>query len=328
MSTIRDVANRANVCVATVSRMLNKPEMVSPATRGRILEAMQELNYHPNEMARSLSTKRTHIIGLIVPDLKYSLFSAIADAIESCCSANGYKLLVCASRGLAEKESAMTSMLLANKVDGIILCASLQNPDAYSQLNLPVVSIDRILPNIPSVCCDNYKGGVLAARELINSGCRYPAIVNNVPGTQTTANQRSKGYRYECERLGYEYVEIILSNEQFFEAQFDDVVAAMQNKDYPVDGFFVTGDMHAANLREFCYRHGFETPRDYRLIGFDGIDLMKYLNISTIASPNFELGELAVDMLIRRIEHQTVPERSLLPATLIRRASTSPSVPV
>ncbi len=323
MSTIRDVANRANVCVATVSRMLNKPEMVSQSTRKRILAAMEELNYHPNEMARSLSTKRTHIIGVIIPNTSLPLFGALADAIESSCADNGYKLLLCGSRGNADKESSMMAMLLANKVDGIILCASLRNPDAYMNIDLPIVSVDRIIPNIPSVSCDNFKGGVLAARELIDSGCRYPVIVNNVPGTQTTAIMRSKGYKYECERLGYEYREIILTNEQFFDCEFDAITDAMKNPDYPVDGIFITGDTHAANLKRFCARRGLETPRDYKLIGFDGTDLMDYLDLSTISVPIVELGALAVELLIKRIEKQSVPERSLLPASLIRRSSTS-----
>lgn len=322
MSTIRDVANRANVCVATVSRMLNKPEMVSPSTRKRIHAAMEALNYQPNEMARSLSTKRTHIIGVIVPNTNYQLFGALADAIESSCTENGYKLLLCASRGNEEKESAMTAMLLANKVDGMILCASLRNPDAYMNFDLPIVSVDRIIPNVPSVSCDNFKGGVLAARELIESGCRYPVILNNVPGKQTTATMRSKGYRYECERLGYEYREIILTDDQFFNRQFDEVVDAMRSTDYPVDGVFVTGDTHAANLKRFCSERGIESPRDYKLIGFDGIDMMDYLDISTIEVPSVELGALAVELLIRRIEKQSVPERSLLPVNLVVRNST------
>jgi len=323
MATIRDVANKANVCVATVSRMLNKPELVSHDTRKRIRAAMQELNYQPNEMARSLSTKRTHIIGLVVPTLNHHFYSALTSAIEHSCAEHGYKLLVCASNANPDKEHEMISMLRSNKVDGILLCASMADESAYANFDIPMVSVEHIINGIPSVLCDNMRGGALAASALIDSGCRRPTIVTSKVQLENASNFRYTGFMRECARRGVEPNEFILPEDNFFDADYSEVVAAIKASENAIDGIFLTADIHAADFKRFCSRVGLKTPDDYKLIGFDGIELTDYLDISTVAQPALTLGEIAIDTLFKVIDNQIVPEQSFLPVTLISRASTA-----
>ena len=160
MATLKDVAQRAGVTVTTVSRMLNDRPRVSEKTRLRIQNAMEELDYHPNELARSLAKKNSHFIGLIVPSADNFFFSCVIASVERYASASGYKLLLCVSNHEIQKEKEFFSMLLGNKVAGIILASHTQNLEEFADVDAPVITIDRtVSPRIPSACADNYYGG-------------------------------------------------------------------------------------------------------------------------------------------------------------------------
>ena len=173
MATLKDVAQRAGVTVTTVSRMLNDRARVSEKTRLRIQNAMEELDYHPNELARSLAKKNSHFIGLIVPSADNFFFSCVIASVERYASASGYKLLLCVSNHEIQKEKEFFSMLLGNKVAGIILASHTQNLEEFADVDAPVITIDRtVSPRIPSASADNYYGGYIAAEHLIARGCR------------------------------------------------------------------------------------------------------------------------------------------------------------
>ena len=143
MATIIDVAERAGVSVATVSRMMNNPEVVSEKTTKKIHKAMEELRYQPNAVARALQQKKSNIIGLVLPFIDYAFFSSLTDAVEEYCHAHGYKLMLCKSGEHQEREQEMFSILQANKVDGILVCSRFGDASFLKDYEFPVVSIER-----------------------------------------------------------------------------------------------------------------------------------------------------------------------------------------
>ena len=168
---LTDVAKKAGVSVTTVSRVINDYGYISQKTRDKVFAAMEELNYQPNSLARSLHGKSTNLVGLIFPAITNPFFAELVEKIEQKLFSEGYKVILCNAGSDKEKEREYLKMLLANQVDGIIAGAHNLGIDEYNRVGLPIVSFDRKLSEqIPIVSCDNYAGGKLAVQELYNAG--------------------------------------------------------------------------------------------------------------------------------------------------------------
>ena len=323
MATIKDVAEAAGVCVATVSRIMNNRGSISEKTRRKVLQAMKELDYHPNEMARSLQTRRTHIIGLVMPYLDHPFFSRLAESVETACYKLGYKLMLCTSGNQEEKEREMVSMLRANKVDGILVCSRIPDASIYAGYDLPVVSIERTIDDVPSISCDNYRGGVLAAQALMRSGARRCALIGNQAEDYLPASLRYRGFRDECAALGVEPpVEYMIAADDLVGDSFKRGMSGFIEAHPEVDGFFATGDVLAVRaLGEYVKSKAYENL-EIRAVGFDGLSISEYLDITTVAQPITQMGEFAVDLLSKRINGKLIPEKSILPVSLVERRTT------
>jgi len=322
LATIKDVAKLAGVSVTTVSRILNNRGAISEKTRRKVHKAMEELDYMPNEVARSLLKKRSNLIGVIVPYLDHPFFSRLTEAIENACYCNGYKMLLCTSGNNHDKEREMVSMLRANKVDGILLCSRIEDASIYAEYELPMISIERTVENIPSVCCDNYMGGVLAAQTLIKGGCKHPLLFGNTVVEYMPAKLRHLGFHDECKRQGVESYEFLLDREDLFAENFHRNLDKLIRKFPDVDGIFATSDVLAVRALKSLQDRGRSAPDDFQIVGFDGIDTSDYFNITTIAQPIKQMGEFSVEMLIKRINGKMIPNQSILPVTLLSRRTT------
>ncbi len=329
MSTIKDVAREAGVSVATVSRIMNNRGAISEKTRKKVHKVMKELNYHPNEMARALQTKRSHIIGLVVPLIDYSFFSRLTDAVEEACYDRGYKLLLCKSNRQQERELEMLDMLQANKVAGILLCSRMGDAGIYADYELPLVSIDREIKGIPSVTADNHSGGTQAAQALINAGCRHPLLFGIDVPDYMMMSLRYRGFRDACAGEGLDCSELLVTMDDMKETDeadadgtllADKLVKYLQKHPH-IDGIFITGDMLAAKL--ICAEQmAGSVFSELPIVGYDGLEVAGLLKLTTIAQPIAAMGECAVDLLIRKIDGKPVPERSILPVELVERNST------
>ena len=164
MATIKEVAQRAGVSVTTVSRVLNKRGYISQEMHDKIYATMEELNYQPNEVARSLTRRRTKIIGLLVPSVDDPYFGEVVNQLILAAMRHGYKVMIYASDGQNDRALEYVGMLKANQVDGIIISLRSRELDALLDDNLPVVSFERIkVGRLPTVLCDNHMGGRMAA---------------------------------------------------------------------------------------------------------------------------------------------------------------------
>ncbi len=322
MATIKDVARHANVSIATVSRIINNRGPISDITRQKVYASMKTLNYQPNEMARALQKQKSNMIGLIVPSIEYPFFSRLIEAIEETCHNSGYKLMLCRSAENEDREIEMVSMLEGNKVDGIILCSRLGDASIYAGKTLPIVSIDRNIEGLSTVTSDNYYGGSLAAKELYKAGSRHPVLIGNKIPDYMAMNDRTVGYLEECKKLGLEPRYHSISQELFDE---DSIVQSFlkgleQYRD--MDGLFITGDALAAKI--VCNAKIRKTGIIDRIpiISYDGLEISKLLEISTIAQPIYEMGVCATEQVIRGIKGKVMLTRSILPVQLIEREST------
>jgi LacI family sucrose operon transcriptional repressor len=324
MITQEDVARHAGVTVTTVSRMLNDRGCISVKTREKILRAMEELDYKPNEIAQSLSKKTQKVIGLIVPSASNYFFCRIIDSVERHAARHGHKIFLCTSNHEKEKEREYFGMLRANKVAGIILASRTQNLLDEIKFDAPIVTIDRqISPKIPSVCSDNYGGGVLAAEHLLEKGCRRMAYFSGSPTLNMDANKRFAGFADTLAKRGYEPVIMELSEEQFYAMDYEDALTPFMRKHPGIDGAFASNDVIASQIIRFCGKTGITVPDRLKVVGYDDITMAALYtpSITTIHQPVDDMAHSAVEAIVFRRE-KAIPINTLFPVTLIKREST------
>lgn len=325
VATIKDVALLSGVTVTTVSRMLNERGYVSEKTKIKIKKAMKELNYQPNEIARSLSTKKSRLIGLIVPSASNPFFCKIIDAIEHQASEHGYKLLLCNSNREIKKELEYFGMLNANKVAGVIVASHTQDLGDRIKYDDLVISIDRVISSqIPSICSDNYQGGVLAAEHLISKGCKKLAHISGSAYLNMDANKRYYGFREVCEKRNVPHIVLDASEEQFLTMRYEDIVAALLRDNPDVDGIFTSNDILAAQVIQACYARGIRIPEQMKIVGYDDIDLCSLCTpqITTIHQAINDICRYAVDSIVFKKESGAMPISVTFPVSLIERGTT------
>lgn len=325
MATIKEVAEKAGVTVTTVSRMLNKPDKVSKKTSEKIQKAMKELYYKPNEIAQSLSKRTSNIIGLIVPSARNYFFCKIIDSIEHYTALYGYKLLLCASNHEREKEIEYFGMLKANKVAGVIIASRTQDIGESVRIDAPIISIDRkISPTIPSVCSDNFTGGCLAARHLIEKGCKKTAYFSGSPAlVGMDANRRLQGFESVLQERSMSPVVLELSEDRFVSMKYDDIIAAFFAEHHDVDGIFTSNDIIAAQIIRFCRQNGIDVPGKIKVVGYDDIDMAGLYtpSITTIHQPIDDICRFAVENIVK-YKDRPLPIATTFPVKLIQREST------
>lgn len=325
MATIKEVAQRAGVSVTTVSRVLNKRGYISQEMHDKIYATMEELNYQPNEVARSLTRRRTKIIGLLVPSVDNPYFSEVTNQLILSAMRHGYKVMIYASDGRNDRALEYVGMLKANQVDGIIICLRSRELDALLDDNLPVVSFERIkVGRLPTVLCDNHMGGRMAAEELLASGSRRPVMIAAVHDKMLPAYDRFVGFCSVMREHGLE--------ERIFETKENDSLhgdyselARQALATFPdADGVFCTSDQIAASVVRCAVASGRRVPEDIRVIGFNDNYLAACLcpPLTSIRQPIPEMCEMAIECLIKQIHGEKVPVDMVFPVTLSAREST------
>jgi len=325
MSTLKDVAEICGITITTVSRMLNNRGYVSEKTKKKIRQAMKELNYQPNEFARALSLRKSSYIGLIVPSASNMYFCKVINSIEHYISKNGYKLLLCTSNLEPEKEIEYFDMLGANKAAGVIIASHTQDIDKNIAIHAPVISIDRIIsPHIPSICSDNYQGGVLAAEHLIAKGCKKLAHISGSTDLNMDANKRYYGFKDVCEKADVPHMVIDATEEQFQSMHYETIINMLLEKSPDIDGIFTSNDIIAAQVISICNKRGIKIPEQIKIVGYDDIDLCTLFSpaITTIRQSVDDICQYAVESIISKTENKTIPSRVTFPVTLVERETT------
>lgn len=303
---INDVAALAGVSSTTVSRVLNNRGYLSVATKQRVAEAMDELNYRPNEVARSLFGQRTRSIGVIVPTVALPFFGELVVGIEHSLAMRGYRALLCNSLGYSENERDYLKQLESNRVDGLITSSHNAAIPEYLATRLPVVAVDRDLgPDVPNFRADNLEGARTATELLLRRGSRRPALITSSTGTH---NHRETGYRNVLTEAG---IEPLVEAVKFGlpESQRHQLIGkALDSLPADVDGVFATDDLSACSVVAWARRQGRTIPDDFRVIGFDGTPAVRAIApwLTTIQQPIKQIAQAAVDALITQIAETDV----------------------
>src|ERR671911_938459 len=342
--TIQDVAARSEVSISTVSRVVTGAVAVEPATAERVREAIADLGYRPNLLARSFRRRVTHTIGLLVPDNSNPFFAELARTIENAGFAEGYSVVLCNSDLSEVKQETYIDVLLANRVDGLILASSGLIPtvgshDAVRRIldaGAPCVVVDRDLGETPvdQVLVDNDQGGYLAGEHLIALGHRRIACLVG-PSDLTPSAGRIAGFQRALANAGLEVAPegLVRGNgrpdggaaaaRQLLERG---IVAAGD-----ITAIFAFNDQMATGALGALQRAGLRVPADISVVGFDDIPQSSAIfpALTTIAQPIGEMGTVGVRLLLDRIaqgrtESHAPYQRVRLATRLVVRESTGP----
>ncbi len=303
MANIKDVAKLAGCGIATVSRVINKSGYVKNETRDKVEKVIKELGYQPNEIARSMTLQKNHIIAFILPTSRHLFFGELLYYVEEELFDYGYKLMLCNSSEKLEKEILYLDMLKNNRVDALIL---LTNNDVEKYLNksLPIVSFDRYFDNVPYVASDNYNGGVLAAKRLLKHGCKKIMFIGDDAqgehtNVKTDVSLRRIGFLKTLKENGIEDVinlEYPLKNYFITEEQFEGYL-----REYPdFDGVFCISDAVAYTVIKVLEKKGIRVPEDVKVIGYDGGRTFNNLGkkITSINQDPIKLAKAIIDLLL------------------------------
>lgn len=326
MSNIKDVAKHADVSVTTVSRVMNNRGAISEMTRSKVYKAMEELNYHPNEIAKSLYTKKSNLIGLILPDISNPFYAEETKYIAESLYINNYKLMLCNASNDCIREKEYINMLQRNQVDGIIIGSHTLRLEEYMKLKLPIVALDRYLgKNIPVVSADHIQGGSLAAHELIRSGCKNVLQFEGSTKVKTPSNERHSEFAKVMKENNINCTSVELPVNFFSVDSYPPFIKKVLDSHPNIDGIFAGDTVAFAVINELLSRN-FKIPDDIKVVGYDRTALcgIAYPKLTTIKQPIKEIANAAVSTLLELINnHNTIiPRDTKLPVTLYKGKTT------
>ncbi|MEJ8303349.1 LacI family DNA-binding transcriptional regulator [Saccharibacillus sacchari] len=322
MVTIKDVAKHAGVSVATVSRVLNETGYVHEDTRRMVEKAIEELNYTPNEVARSLYKRKSRLIGLLLPDITNPYFPQLARGVEDRMQESGFRLIFGNSDESEQKERHYIQTFVQNNVVGIISSTNFPGMDFYRRLKIPVVFLDRISSDRPAVYADGREGGRIAAQQIVERGSRRVAVLQG-PAHIRPAQDRFQGAIEVLQDNGVSHE--VIRTDSFALHEAEQKAKELFETVPDADGVIASNDMAAIAVLHEALRLGKKVPEDVQIIGFDDIPLSGLLfpPLSTIRQPAYDMGYKAAELMIQLIEEQTVELRNIqMPVEFIERGST------
>lgn len=322
MASIKEVAALANVSPATVSRVMNGTAKVDDEKRERVLKAIEETGFVPNEAARTLFKRSAKIIGLVIPSIENPFFTQLSGAVERTADTYGYKVVLFNTDGESEKEKNILQMLSAMNADGIILTTSSEGVDSDMEgCTIPVVVTDRLTAQKGAdayVHCDHYVGGRMATEYLMECGCRNIVCLRGKQGI-SSARERYLGYKDVCDERGVKLK--VIDCDYSFEAGIKATEKMLET--YPeADGIVACNDMVAISAYKVLHQKGISVPEQIQLIGYDNIQLAKLVTpaLTTIAQPIERIGVKAVELLLQKGD--TKEKEHILEPQLIVRETT------
>lgn len=325
--TIYDVAREANVSMATVSRVVNGNPNVKPATRKKVQDAIKDLGYRPNAVARGLASKKTTTVGVIIPDISNLFYAELARGIEDIATMYKYNIILSNSDENSEKELHLFNSMLGKQVDGMVLMSSSLTDELIDEIKrspVPVVlaAAEDGEKNIPSVRIDYVTAVTDAMKIFFEKGHKRVAFIGG-PKSELNVNEKLEGYRKSYQDAGLEVDESLIwfgdhSYESGMEA-FDHILESKPTAIFVCNDEMSIGVIHAAQDR------GYNVPNDFEVIGFDDtkLSIMVRPQLTTVVQPIYDIGAVAMRLLTKYMNKETVEEHSvILPHRINVRNST------
>ena len=315
MATLKDVAKLAGVSVGTASAVINNKSWVREPVRRRVLEAVRKLNYRPSQLGRSLRTRRTSTIGVIVPDMTNPFFPQVIRSIQATARQEGYVIVLMDSNESYEIGRKLFDVLLRKEVDGIILVGDIL-PGEELRKHLeegapPVVAIesDFGIPDLPVVQVDAVHGGYLATRHLIDLGHKRVALIAGpLEDDRTYASLgRLEGYKTALYKSGIPYDSALVRQADFsYDGGYRAALDLLRERP-EVTAVFASNDLMAIATMQAAKSLGRHVPADLAVVGYDDIPEASYTSppLTTVRLPKEELGRTAAEILLRRMRGET-----------------------
>lgn len=318
---IKDVAKKAGVSISTVSRVINSSKNVSTELKVRVEQAIEDMGYSTNTIARGLKVSRTKEVAVIITELNRSFFTKILEGINQEANKNGYQIFVMETHDSLEKEMQIVSNIAARWMDGIIIASSAYGHERSvrkyiehlgnlqkREERIPVVSLEYDLehPNINAVVVDHEKAAYNAVNHLIQAAGRKNIINVTLPRGHYMGEQRVKGYKRALEENGLEFPEECVLEGEYTTYSGYRVVKERLNKGSKFDGIFCANDQMAVGAIKACEESGLQVPEDVAVMGNDDIFVASLLkpSLSTIHVPRGRMGIHAMKRLIELIENK------------------------
>ncbi|CCU80633.1 Sucrose operon repressor ScrR, LacI family [Halanaerobium saccharolyticum subsp. saccharolyticum DSM 6643] len=324
MTTQKDVAEKAGVTVTTVSRVINDRGYISEKTRNKVYQVMDELNYRPNAVARSLAKKKSNILGVILPVVHHPFFSSLLSYLEEYAYQNDYKVMLCNSQMNAKKEKEYINMLRAQQVDGIFLASHTLDIAAEIKVDLPILSFDRKIEGLPYICSDNDQGGKLAAEHLLEQGAKKLAYIGGSLKLNLLSNQRYYAFKERAAEAGLTVKNFQCQLDSFNRDQYQQLAVNVFKKNKAIDGIFASSDLIAAAVIKVAQKSMINVPENLKVIGYDDIELAQLYSpeITTIRQSAENIAQKSVQLLLKLIAGENIDRRTVLNVELIKREST------
>ena len=338
MAGIKDVAKKAGVSISTVSNVINGTKYVSDELKIKINRVIAELNYEVDPVARSLKSKKTMSIGVIITNINRVFFPQVIKGIQDTASKAGYGITFCNTDDSFDTEKQFVQMLESSWLDGIIIdsVADMGEVGYFKMLStlgnskkrIPIVSLERRMDEygIDSVLVNNLEGGRLAAGHLIQCGCKRIVHITG-PLSSCMVQDRLQGFREEHLKNGLNINERCIAEGDFSPLSGYQVVKQLILDGEVFDGVFAANDQMAIGAIKAIKEHGRRIPEDVKVIGFDNTFVASIIepSLTTVNIPKYKLGTMAVEILIKRMEQENGRANSYeLPIDLIVRQSTDP----
>lgn len=331
-TTIKDVAKLAKVSISTVSRVINDSKPVSPEARRRVLKAIEELGYKPNEVARSLVTKKSNLIGIIVDDIGSSYVAQIIRGVEEVGRMYNYDILLCSSYGDKEAEMRFVQLLMQKQVAGIIMVSEILNSEVLTYLDMskiPFIYLNKYYNVLesPTVAINNREASDKVMKHLMDEGHRKIAYVTQEKDMELTIEkQKIEAYREWMASIGETPIVFEVDGHNISDGY--DVGVRIKDKllEGNITAVYCCEDEIALGLINYFYDHNIRVPEDISVVGYGDISLASYYRpkLTTIKEPYYDIGAVSIRRILKVLQGEKIEEQTLvLPVQLIERDSTS-----
>ncbi len=325
--TIAQVARRAGVSPTTVSHVLSGKRLVGETTKGTVQEAIRELGYRPNNIARSLRTNRSKMVAVVVPDIANPFYAVLTRGLADSVDGPGYGTYVCNTDGMVERENTFLEDVLDRGVDGVVMASvnvagrGSAGPAAWGT---SVVCVGGVFdhPQADLVAADDEVGSHEAASYLLERGAQRVAMIQ---GPSESGTARDEGYKRALAEAGRAFEPSLMVRGDWTRQGGQRAMRTLMSRTERPDGVFCANDLTAIGAVDVVHELGLSIPGDVALVGFDDVDAATVVSpkLTTVRNPAYEIGRTAGELLLGRMLGRYTDEgrRVILPCPLIRRES-------
>jgi len=333
--TMRQIAERAQVSIGTVSHVINGTATVRPKLRERVLEAIRSLGYQPSALARGLRQNRTNMLGMVIPDITNPFFPGVVRGVEDVAYKRSFRVILCNADNDPAKESSYVRELRSYRIAGLLIIPAAGadiagHLRAYASASVPVVCIDRVPDGWKgdSVLVANGEGSYLATRHLIQAGHRRLAVITG-PLKLINAAERLKGFTRALAEARLQIEPEFIQEGQFDTASGHQAALRLLRMLPRPTAIFACNDLIAFGVLQAARDLNLRCPEDISIIGFDSLEFTKFTDpsLTSVYQPGYQLGATAARLLLQRVDGmRSAPKKVILPTELKRRNSVGPPI--